>query len=46
MEYQVVKDGNKWGLWGMKSNCIIVYGKKKSLQNTCNRLNKKGGYHE
>jgi hypothetical protein len=40
MEYQVVKDGNKYGIWGMKSNCIIVYGRKKSLQLLCNKLNK------
>jgi hypothetical protein len=40
MEYKVVKDGNRWGLWGMKSNCIIVYGRKKSLQVLCDKLNK------
>ena len=40
MEYQVVKDGNRWGLWGMRSNCIIVYGRKKELDVLCDQLNK------
>jgi hypothetical protein len=41
MEYQVVKDGNRWGLWGMRSNCIIVYGTKKRLEKLSDHLNKK-----
>jgi hypothetical protein len=40
MEYKVVRDGNIWGLWGMRSNCIIVYGRKKHLHKLCDQLNK------
>ena len=40
MEYKVVRDGNTWGLWGMRSNCIIVYGRKKQLDKLCHQLNK------
>lgn len=45
-EYYVIKDGKKWGLLGMKSNCIIVYGRKKDLEKLCDRLNRKEVYND
>jgi hypothetical protein len=41
MRYEVVKDGNRYGIYGYQCECIIVYGKKKSLQKICDRLNGK-----
>lgn len=40
MEYKVVRCGKEYGIWGMRSNCVLIYGTKKNMVAMCNKLSK------
>lgn len=44
MEYQASKfKGKEWGIFAKKSNCWVVFGSKKEMQERARKLNKLEG---